>query len=132
MLDAFLVALKDLCVTLLPILGAAALVYLCILLKHLWQLIDTARETVKNLDPTISGVNQSLDKIQAPLDTVVRLSHSVDKVQTKTDELLAKAADFVSSKTVGEDKAAPAGGSSAGDSTVIQQPGEDKEGNAHE
>ena len=90
---------------------------LYILLKHLWQLIDTAKETVKNLDPTIAGVNQSLDKIQKPLDTVVRLSRSVDKVQDKTDELLGKAADFVASRTAGEEKS-PAQS--------------DKEGQAHE
>ncbi len=132
MLDAFLVALKDLCVTLLPILGAAALIYLCILLKHLWQLIDTAKETVKNLDPTIAGVNQSLDKIQKPLDTVVRLSRSVDKVQDKTDELLGKAADFVASRTAGEEKSPAESEADNAGSTVIQQPGEDKEAQAHE
>ena len=110
MLDALLVDLKTVCEQLLPILGAAALIYLCILLKHAWKLIDTANDTVKGLDPTVKLANESLEKVQAPLDTVVRLSHSVDDVQAKTAAAFANAGewatqnvdklkDFVSSKT---------------------------------
>lgn len=110
MLDALLVDLKTVCEQLLPILGAVALIYLCILLKHAWKLIDTANDTVKGLDPTVKLANESLEKVQAPLDTVVRLSHSVDDVQAKTAAAFANAGewatqnvdklkDFVGSKT---------------------------------
>ena len=50
--------------------------------------------TVKGLDPTLKKVDQSIEKVQAPLDTVVKYSHSLDKVHDKTSDALDKAADF--------------------------------------
>jgi len=94
MLDALLIDLGTVCSQLLPILGALALLFLCILLKHLWKLIDGLAVTVQNLDPAVKLVDQSLEKVQAPLDTVVRLSHSVDDMHEKTVEGVHKAAVY--------------------------------------
>lgn len=93
-MDALLEDLQIVCSELLPILGAAALIYLCILLKKAGKVMDSVNTTVINLDPTMKKVDTSLDKIQAPLDTAVRLSHSVDKVQDKTEEALGKVTSF--------------------------------------
>ena len=49
---------------------------------------------ILNYAEILKKVDTSMDKIQAPLDTVVRLSHSVDKVQDKTEEALGKVSDF--------------------------------------
>ena len=35
-----------------------------------------------------------MEKVQAPLDTVVKLSRTVDQVQDKTSEAIGKAAEF--------------------------------------
>lgn len=93
-MDALILDLSNVSEQLLPILGAIALIFLCVLLKKLWMLIDSINVTVKNLDPTIKNVEKSMDKIQAPLDTAVKYSHALDKVHDKTSDALSKAADF--------------------------------------
>ena len=86
--------LSEVCGQLLPILGAAALIFLCILLRKCWKLIEELTKTVQSLDPTLRKVDKSVDKLQAPLDTAVRLSHSVDKVQERTEEAFTKVSEF--------------------------------------
>lgn len=99
MLDNLLFDLKSVCEQLLPILGAVVLIYLCILLKHAWKLIDQASDTVRNLDPTIKLANQSIEKVQAPLDTAVKLSHTMDEMHDKAvdgiSRLSSSAADVL-------------------------------------
>jgi uncharacterized protein YoxC len=96
MLDSLLIALRDVSQALLPILGALALLFLCILLSKLGKMIDSLTDTVKGLDPTLKKVDESIAKVQAPLDTVVKYSHSLDKVHDKTAEAFGKAADLAS------------------------------------
>lgn len=93
-MDALILDLANVSSQFLPILGALALIFLCILLKKIWGLIDAITTTVNNLDPTIKDVEKSMEKLQAPLDTAVKYSHSLDKVHDKTSEALSKAADF--------------------------------------
>ncbi len=93
MLDTLLLDLGSVCRQLLPILGSLALIYLCILLKHAWTLLDSITVTVKNLDPAVKNVNLSLDKAQAPLDTVVKYSHTLDEVHDRAMEGVQKIAD---------------------------------------
>ena len=94
-MDALLLALQNVCSQLLPIVGALALIFLCILLKKVWTLINQITVTVKSLDPTIKLVDQSIEKVQAPLDTAVKVSHTVDQVHDKTVDSVNKAAQFV-------------------------------------
>jgi 23S rRNA maturation-related 3'-5' exoribonuclease YhaM len=93
-MDALLFDLQNVCTELLPILGALALIFLCILLKKIWKAVDNVNDKITKLDPTVTKVNESMDKIQAPLDTAVKYSHSLDKVHDKTAEVFGKAADF--------------------------------------
>ncbi len=122
MLDSLLLALRDVSQALLPILGALALLFLCILLSKLGKMIDSLTATVKGLDPTLKKVDQSIEKVQAPLDTVVKYSHSLDKVHDKTAEAFGKAADFAvesidSLKTTVTEKVADLSGASAAPET---------------
>lgn len=96
MLDDLLISLKVVCEQILPILGALVLVFLCILLTKLWKLMDSLTNTVNGLDPTLKQVNKSIEKAQVPLDTVVKYSHTLDKVHDKTADAFGKAADFAS------------------------------------
>ena len=82
-MDALLADLQVVCSQLLPVLGAVALIFLCIFLKKLAALMDTVNHTIQSLDPTLQKVNQSIDKVQAPLDTAVKYSHTLDKVHDK-------------------------------------------------
>ncbi len=93
-MDALIHDLSNVSAQILPILGAVALIFLCILLKKIWELIDTINTSVKSLDPTIKDVEKSMGKLQAPLDTAVKYSHSLDKVHDKTSEVFSKATDF--------------------------------------
>lgn len=93
-MDALILDLSNVSEQLLPILGALALIFLCILLKKVWNLIDNINSTITKLDPTIKGVEKSVDKLQAPLDTAVKYSHALDKVHDKTSDAISKAADF--------------------------------------
>jgi|GEM_PF-1231025 len=94
-MDALLYDLKNVCGQLVPILGAVALIFLCILLKKAWKLIDQVTATVQSVDPTIKLANTSIEKLQAPLDTAVKLSGTIDEVHDKTVESVGKASEFM-------------------------------------
>lgn len=95
-MDELIIALKNVSEQFLPILGAVALIFLCILLKKVWKLIDQLTLTVASIDPTIKLANQSIEKVQAPLDTVVKLSHTIDDARDKTVDSISKAAAYAS------------------------------------
>jgi hypothetical protein len=95
-MDDLLLALQNVSQQLLPILGAVALVFLCILLKKIVDLVESITATVKGLDPTLRLVDKSIEKVQAPLNTAVKYSHTLDKVHDKTAETFGKAVDFAS------------------------------------
>ena len=95
-MDALLSALYAVCVQLLPIIGAVVLVFLCIFLRKLWKLIDHASDMVVRLNPTINLVDQSIEKVQAPLDTAVKYSKTLDNVHDKTIESVNRAAETAS------------------------------------
>ena len=93
-MDALIYDLEVVCSQILPILGAVVLVFLCVLLHKLGKLVVAITKTVENLEPTLKKVDTSVEKLQSPLDTVARLSHSIDKVQDKTSETLEKVSSF--------------------------------------
>ena len=71
-MDQLIQDLQIVCTQLLPIIAAVALVFLCILLRKVWQTIDALRKTIEGLDPTLRLVDKSIEKVQAPLDTVAK------------------------------------------------------------
>ncbi len=83
-MDELLLALSNVSAQVVPIAGALVLIFLCIVLNKVGKLLDEITSTVKKLSPTLKLVDQSIEKVQAPLDTVVKLSHSVDDVTDKT------------------------------------------------
>ncbi len=94
MVDSFLISLGEICKQLLPILGAIALVFLCIALKKLWVLIETINNTVDKVNPTIDLVDKSIEKIQGPLDTANKYSHTLDDIHDKAIESVSKASEY--------------------------------------
>ncbi|MBR2990521.1 MAG: hypothetical protein IKF51_03560 [Solobacterium sp.] len=83
----------------LPILGALVLIFLCVLLKKCWALIDGLTGTVKNLDPTLRKVDDSIAKVQAPLDTVVKYSNTLNDVHDKVLDGFTRAAENAGDKS---------------------------------
>ncbi len=94
-MDALLLALKNVSEQLLPILGVVVLFFLSVAFKKLGIFLDTLSKTVENLNPTIKLVDKSIEKVQEPLDTVVKLSHTINNVHDNTVESVQKATVFV-------------------------------------
>ncbi|MBO4919375.1 MAG: hypothetical protein J5365_04385 [Erysipelotrichaceae bacterium] len=102
-MDAFILALRDLCKDLLPTLGAACLVCLIVLLIKLIKVMDSVDATLLKTHGTIDLVDKSIEKVQAPLDTAVKVSGTVDKAHDATLVAVKDAKDFVV-KNAGEVK----------------------------
>ena len=90
-MDDFIVALRNLCNDLLPTLGAICLVCLIILLIKLIKMIGSIDSTLLKAHTTIDLVDQSIEKVQAPLDTV----GTVDKAHDATLLAVKDAKEFV-------------------------------------
>ncbi len=94
-MDAFL-ALENLCKEIMPVLGAACLICLIILLIRLIKMIGNIDVTLLKTHGTIDLVDRSIEKVQAPLDTVAKVSTTVDKAHDATVEAAREAKDFIS------------------------------------
>jgi len=97
-MDQLIQDLQIVCTQLLPIIGAVVLVFLCILLRKVWQTVDALRKTIEGLDPTLRLVDKSIEKVQAPLDTVAKYSKTFDKVHDNTSAAIGKVTDFANDK----------------------------------
>lgn len=106
MVDQLITALNVVCSQLLPILGATALLFIILLLKRCIVLIDECTKRVKQLETTVQGVDQSIEKLQAPLNTVVKVSETVDNAQQSAATCIKQIATYVSDTfgTVKENK----------------------------
>lgn len=106
MVDQLITALNVVCSQLLPILGATALLFTILLLKRCTVFIDECTKRVKQLETTVHGVDQSIEKLQAPLNTVVKVSETVDNVQQSAASCVKQVVAYVSDNfgTVKENK----------------------------
>ena len=102
-MDAFIVAFRNLCNQIMPILGAICLVCVIILLIKLIKVMSSVDATLLKTHGTIDLVDKSIEKVQAPLDTAVKVSGTVDKAHDATIEAAKQASEFVK-KNAGEIK----------------------------
>ena len=94
-MDAFIDSLANLSKQITPILGAIVLICLIILIIKLINIIKGLNTTVDKTNKTIDMVDDSIDKIQEPLNTAVKISHTVDKAHDVTVSAVTTAKDFV-------------------------------------
>lgn len=94
-MDELLAAMYKVSVQLVPILGVAVLCFLIYLLRHCVTFVKELTVTVQKTTQTMEGVDKSIDKLQAPLDTVVRLSGTVDQLQETAVETVKNVAGFM-------------------------------------
>lgn len=80
-MDELLSALSDVSVKLLPVLGAAVLIVLIILLKRVLDLL-------KKVEKTLDTVDETLTKIQGPINTLVGVAKAIDTVSSASEHLL--------------------------------------------
>lgn len=94
-MDALISALQALSVQLLPILGVVVLILLIILLWRLAKLLKSLDVTIEKTHLTVDLANQSIDKMQNPLDTVVKVSGSIDKAYDAGAKAISQAKEYV-------------------------------------
>lgn len=94
-MDALIIALQNVSAQLLPIIGAVALFFLCVFLRKLSLLVDKLIVSISNLETTIKLVDVSIEKAQVPLDTVVKLSGTVDNLHDSSVKSINKAKNFI-------------------------------------
>jgi len=77
-MDALLESLSSVSLKLLPILGVAIFVLLIIILKRSFELL-------KKVDKTLDQVEQTMKKIDGPINTVVAVSKTIDMVNSAAE-----------------------------------------------
>ena len=102
-MDAFILAFGNLCTDLMPILGAVCLFCLIILLIKLIRVMSSIDSTLLKTHETIDLVDRSIEKVQSPLDTAVKISGTVDKAHDATLVAIKDAKEFVT-KNAGDIK----------------------------
>ncbi len=95
-MDAFILSLRDLCTQLIPILTATCLVCVIILLIKIIKAVSSLDTTLLKTHETIDLVDRSIEKVQSPLDTAVKVSDTVDKAHDATVDAVVAAKDFLS------------------------------------
>lgn len=94
-MGTFTESIKNIFNTLLPIVGVIVLVVVVILLIELIKTIKSANNLLNKSVGTVDLVDESLKKVQAPLDSAVKVSNSIDTVHDATVKGIGEAKDFI-------------------------------------
>lgn len=94
-MDAFIQSFAALSEQIMPILGAISLVCVIILIIKLIKVLGSVNNTLLKSHKTIDLVDESIEKAQVPLDTVVKVSKSVDKAHDATVEAVGNAKEYI-------------------------------------
>src|SRR5574344_574739 len=87
------------CAQLLPVLGVVVLILLMVLLYEVIKIVKRVNTTLDKAHLTIDLVDDSLTKVQSPLDTAVKISGTVDKAHDATVKAAKDAREFVLKNT---------------------------------
>lgn len=88
--------IKEISQNVLPILGVIALIVVIVLLFELIKTVKNANNVLSKSKGTVDLVDESIKKVQAPLDSMVKVSHSVDVAHDATVKGLENAKEFIS------------------------------------
>ncbi|SRR5690554_3968614 len=94
MLDNLLTSMSEVATILLPILGAIVLIALAILLFKLIKMVDLLPNTIDKVNNTIDVTQKSIEKLDAPLNTIVGVSHTVDTVNKSATGIVSSVANY--------------------------------------
>lgn len=86
MTDELLIALYNVCVRLLPIIGVFVLIFLLILLGKLMTFMNKLNMGMDSVNRTLIEVDRDVQQFRDPLNTVVKISHTVDEVHDASKE----------------------------------------------
>lgn len=94
-MNTFLETAKEISLNVLPLLGVIALIVVIILIIELIKTLKNANNFLNKTKGTVDLVDESIKKVQAPLDSVVKVSHTVDAAHDATIKGLGEAKDFI-------------------------------------
>lgn len=88
-------SIKEVCESLLPLLGVIVLIGLIVVIFEIVKLLKTTNKTLEKTHNTIDLVDESLKKVQAPLETGVKIAGTVDKAHDATVKAVDDAKEYV-------------------------------------
>ncbi len=94
-MDQFIGAAYILSIQLLPIIGVAVMIILIVVLAKIIKLIDKTVSTLDRSHGTLDLIDKSLEKVQVPLDSAVKVSKTVDEVHDATVKAVKDSAAYL-------------------------------------
>lgn len=94
-MNTFLEGVKEFCLEILPLLGVIALIVVTIFILELTKTIKNANNVLTKTQGTVDLVDESIKKVQVPLDSVVKVSKTVDAAHDATIKGIGEAKEFV-------------------------------------
>lgn len=94
-MNIFLENIKEVSSNIIPLLGAIALVAVIVFTIELIKSVKSLTKVLNKTGGTVDLVDESIKKAQAPLDTIVKVSHTVDLAHDATIKGIGEAKDFL-------------------------------------
>ena len=94
-MDQFIAAAYALAIQLLPIIGVAVLIVLIVALNKVIKLLNTTMVTLGRSHKTLDLLDKSLEKVQAPLDSAVKVAKTVDEAHEATVKAVKNSAAYL-------------------------------------
>ncbi len=86
MTDELLIALYNVCVKLLPIVGVFVLIFLLVLIGKLMTFMNKLNMGMDSVNRTLIELDRDVQQFRDPLNTMVKISHTVDEVHDASKE----------------------------------------------
>lgn len=94
MLDNLLITLYDVAKLLLPIAGVVVLIALAILIFKIIKVVNAIPVTMGKVNDTIDTAQASIQKLEAPLETIVGISNTVDVINKSATGVVSSIASY--------------------------------------
>lgn len=94
-MDAFIMTIREVSVLILPILGAAVLIFLLVLLKNIFDILKKANQTIDQVNKTLLIVDDAMEDVQAALKTVRMITNGIDTASAIASQSITKLAKLV-------------------------------------
>lgn len=94
-MNTFLETLNKVCTSILPLLGVVLVIIAIVLLIELIKTVKSANTALKKGTGTIDLVDESIRKVQVPLDTAVKVSETIDKAHDETIKRIDDAKEYL-------------------------------------
>lgn len=88
--------IKEVSSSIIPLIGAVALIVVIILVLNLIKIVKNANSLLDKTKNTVGLVDESIKKVQIPLDTAVKVSHTIDVAHDATIKGIGEAKNFIS------------------------------------